>query len=75
MRNFIRQPIVQFVALGALLGGLLYWMTDERTGSEETTIRITTTDLARIRAEWAARWNRPPTPVMFFPWPPQGAPS
>ena len=61
MTNLFRQPLVQFVVLGVLLGGLVFWLNDEDGSSEEPTIVITSTDLARMQAEWAARWNRPPT--------------
>lgn len=61
MRNLIRQPVFQFLVVGALLGGLLYWWTGERAAEDENEIRISTTDVARMQAEWQARWNRPPT--------------
>jgi hypothetical protein len=60
--GLIRQPLIQFVVLGALLGFALHWMTGERVQEDETMIRITATDVARLDAGWRARWNRPPTP-------------
>ena len=60
--GLIRQPLIQFVVLGALLGFALHWMTGERVQEDETTIRITATDVARLDAGWRARWNRAPTP-------------
>ena len=62
MAGLIRQPLLQFVVLGSLLGVALAWTTGERAKDDETTIRITATDVARLDAGWRARWNRPPTP-------------
>ena len=66
LRSFIvglaRQPIVQFVVVGAILGFALHWWTGEVPGEDETTIRISTTDVARLDAGWRARYNRAPTP-------------
>jgi hypothetical protein len=61
MAHLLRQPVVHFVVLGVLLGGLLSLLTDDEAAPDETTIRITTQELARMQAEWAARWRRPPT--------------
>jgi hypothetical protein len=62
MATLIRQPLLHFVVFGVLLGVTLNWMTGERAQEDETTIRITATDVARLDAGWRARWNRPPTP-------------
>ena len=45
-----RQPLLQFVVLGALLGLALHWMTGDRAKQDDTTIRITATDVARLDA-------------------------
>ena len=60
--GLIRQPLIQFVVLGALLGFAQHWMTGERVQQDETTIRSRATDVARLDAGWRARWNRAPTP-------------
>lgn len=65
MRDLLRQPILQFLALGVLLGALLLWLSDQQEPPDEMTIRLTATDLARMEVEWAARWSRPPTPREF----------
>ena len=66
MRKFItgliRQPLLQFLVLGVLLGVALHWMIGGGAQEDEATIRITATDVARLDAGWRARWNRPPTP-------------
>jgi len=60
--DLIRQPLVHFLVVGALLGFALRWLTDEPVQEDTTTIRITATDVARLDAGWRSRWNRPPTP-------------
>ena len=66
MRNLIvglaKQPIVHFIVVGAILGFALQWLTGEVPGEDETTIRISATDVARLDAGWRARYNRAPTP-------------
>jgi hypothetical protein len=61
MIGLVRQPLLQFVVLGTLLGLTLHWMADDRPKQDEKSIRITATDVARLDAGWRARWNRPPT--------------
>lgn len=60
--DLIRQPLVHFVVLGAMLGIALHWTVDDGPRNDETTIRITATDVARLDAGWRSRWNRAPTP-------------
>jgi peptidyl-prolyl cis-trans isomerase C len=66
LRNLIaglaKQPIVQFVVVGAILGFALQWWTEEVPRDDETTIRISSTDVARLDTGWRARYNRAPTP-------------
>ena len=52
LKGVARQPVVHFLVLGALLGGLLYWLTDDDIAPADTTIRLTTADLARLEAGW-----------------------
>lgn len=47
--------------LGALLGVPLHWLAATRSDDGDT-IRVRSAEVARLRAEWTARWNRPPTP-------------
>jgi hypothetical protein len=60
--DLARQPLVHFLVVGALLGFGLRWVADEPPQEDTTTIRITSTEIARLDAGWRARWNRPPTP-------------
>ena len=61
MVDLVRQPVFHFVLLGALLGVALQWTTVDRGQQDAKTIRITTTEIARLEAGWRARWNRAPT--------------
>jgi parvulin-like peptidyl-prolyl isomerase len=61
MLRLLRHPLVRFVILGAVLGGAVRLVSDRAAPSEATTIRVTADDVARLRAEWTARWSRPPT--------------
>jgi len=60
--NLVKQPLVHFVVLGALLAAVLHWSADDRVREDKNTVRITATDVARLDAGWRSRWNRPPTP-------------
>jgi hypothetical protein len=66
LREFIvsslKQPLVHFVVLGALLAAVLHWSAADRVSEDDDTVRITATDVARLDAGWRSRWNRPPTP-------------
>lgn len=57
----LRHPLVQFLIVGALLGLALHWISGPTVRDDETTIEITSADIARMDAGWRGRWNRPPT--------------
>ncbi len=61
MRGLLAQPLIHFLVVGALLGGSLLVLAERSGPTDESSIRITSTDLARLEAEWTARWNRPPS--------------
>lgn len=56
-----RQPLVQFLILGAIFYGLYAWVFDSQTVEPDNTIRVTVADVSRLDAAWRARWRRPPT--------------
>jgi len=60
--NLARQPLLQFLVLGVLLGLALQWMTGDQAPEDDKTIRISATDVARLDAGWRSRFNRAPTP-------------
>jgi hypothetical protein len=63
MKELIRQPLLHFVVIGVALGALYGWLWSRDDAEPDRTIRVTQADISRAEAEWAARWNRAPTPA------------
>lgn len=66
MRRLIRQPLLHFIALGALLFGLQTWVlraAPDAEASDEAPIRIGRDDVAQLRAEWLRDTGREPSQV------------
>jgi hypothetical protein len=61
VRKAARQPLVQFLVLGAVLFGLWSWLAAPEADDDSKTIVITAADVSRLDASFRARWNRPPT--------------
>jgi hypothetical protein len=61
MRDLAKQPLLHFLLFGALLAGLAHLVSGGSAMEDARTLRITADDVARLRTEWTARWNRPPT--------------
>lgn len=59
--SLLRQPLVHFLLLGALIGGMHLWLGGEAGQTSNHVIRITEADIDRMAVQWQARWNRPPT--------------
>ena len=60
--NLARQPLVQFLVIGAVIG-LAYGLIGDWTGAgSDRTVTIRAAEIARLEATWLAQWNRPPTP-------------
>ena len=57
----LRQPLFQFLVLGAIFYGLYAWIGAGKAGEEDRVIRVTVADVSRLDAGWQARYNRPPT--------------
>ncbi len=58
--NFLRQPLVQFILIGAIIAtayGLL-----GGGAADDRTVTISAAEIARLEATWRAQWNRPPLP-------------
>jgi len=59
--NVLRQPLVQFLVIGAVIG-LGYGLIGDWSGAgADRTVTITAAEVARLEATWRAQWNRPPT--------------
>lgn len=56
-----RQPLVQFLVIGAVIG-LGYGLIGDWSGAgPDRTVTISAAEIARLEATWRAQWNRPPT--------------
>ena len=60
--NLARQPLVHFLAIGAVIGAAFVWIGDRDDEQVDRTIRVRAAEISRMEAGWQARWNRPPTP-------------
>jgi len=60
--NLFRQPLVQFLVIGAVIGLAYGLIGDWSGGGADRTITISAAEIARLEATWRAQWNRPPTP-------------
>jgi len=60
--SVLRQPLLQFLVIGALLYGLYLTIGDGRDGgADATTIHITSGTIDALSEDWIRTWNRPPT--------------
>ena len=61
MKTWYREPLVHFLALGALLFGLYLLVNDDASVETDTQIVVTEADVEWLRQNWIRQWNRPPT--------------
>lgn len=59
-RIFLREPLVHFLALGALMFAI-GWATGDPQGPLGSRIVVTPGEVGRLAASFAATWQRPPT--------------
>jgi hypothetical protein len=63
MRRVLREPLLQFLVLGAILfAGYQFALPHAATGPSSTQIRLSLDDLAQLVTLFQSQWNRPPTP-------------
>lgn len=64
MKRFLRDPLVQFLALGALFfaGGMI---GSGMSGPDETELTISTAEVERLLEGFRLTWRRPPTESEF----------
>ncbi|HEU4342242.1 MAG TPA: peptidylprolyl isomerase [Candidatus Binatia bacterium] len=61
MKQLIREPLVQFLIIGAVLFGLYRLPGGEAAPGTSNRIVITAGDIEQMRAIFARQWHRPPT--------------
>jgi peptidyl-prolyl cis-trans isomerase C len=59
--KILREPIVHFVVIGAVIFGLYEVRNDKAAPEPDNRITVTAGDVERLSAAWAKRWQRPPT--------------
>jgi hypothetical protein len=59
--DLARQPLVHFLVIAGAIAAAVSWLGDGDAGRPDRTIRITPEKIARLEAEWRARWKRAPT--------------
>jgi hypothetical protein len=66
MKRLLREPLVHFVVLGAVLFGAYAFFERVRGGdASPTEIRLTVDDLAQFMLVFESKWRRPPTQDEF----------
>lgn len=60
-RRWFHEPLVQFLAAGALLFVLYGWANPEGSGEDRATVRVTEGDLRVLAEGWSRQWQRPPS--------------
>ena len=60
--SLARQPLVQFLVIGAVIGLAYGLLGDWSDAGADRTVTISAAEIARLEATWRAQWSRPPTP-------------
>jgi hypothetical protein len=63
IRGWLREPLVHFLLIGAVLFILYYLATPAGPAAPGSRIELTEDDLKQIDIAWTAKWQRPPTPA------------
>lgn len=59
--KWYREPLVHFLAIGALLFGIYLWLNDPYATSNSMRIEVSANDVELLHARWIKQWQRPPT--------------
>jgi len=66
MKRLLREPLLHFLLLGAVLFGIYGLTQDGRTGpASSKEIRLTTDELSQLVLVFRSQWKREPTPEEF----------
>ena len=66
LKRWLREPLLHFLLIGALLFGIYSWMNRGRMGVEPSKqIVVSMDDLRTMEAYFESQWKRPPTPQEF----------
>ncbi len=63
MRRLLREPLLHFLLLGAVIFGFHHWASRGSSGVEPShQIQLTFDDLSQLEVYFESQWRRPPTP-------------
>ena len=63
IRGWLREPLVQFFLIGAVLFSLYSLVAPPRPHAPGSRIELTKDDLAQMDIAWRSKWQRSPTPA------------
>ncbi len=63
MQRLLKEPLLHFLVLGALIFGVYAWLNRSLPDSKSTagTVRITSNEIAWLKETWSRQWQREPT--------------
>jgi hypothetical protein len=61
MKKWYKEPLLHFLAIGALIFGLFALVSDQKDVINKNKIIVTTADIERLSDNWSKKWRRPPT--------------
>jgi parvulin-like peptidyl-prolyl isomerase len=61
MKLWYKEPLLHFLAIGALIFGLFALVNDDRGYENKNKIEVTSADIERLSASWSKQWKRLPT--------------
>jgi hypothetical protein len=61
MNNWLKEPLLHFLLIGALIFGLYSALNPEEDTFADNRIVVSSGDVERLSANWARRWDRLPT--------------
>ena len=61
MKTILREPLLHFLAIGALLFGIYSSVNVDAPSQEGKKIVVSTGDIERLAINWSKSWNRQPT--------------
>jgi hypothetical protein len=53
-----REPLIHFLAIGALLFSVYLWLNDPYETSNGTRIEVSANDIEILHARWLKQWQR-----------------
>ena len=60
MNKLFTDPLVHFLAIGALLFGVYSWLNPQAAGPDDNVIEVTPGTVQRLQDAWTRQWRRPP---------------